>query len=716
MAKKSKFADPYYEREKKRYANPIPSRESILDYLEEVGRPVSFKHLFKALGIKNEGDIEALNFRLKAMCRDGQLMQDRRDRFCVLRRLSLIRGTVSAHRDGYGFLIPDDGSKDLYLSASEMRQAMHGDTVLAYELPGTKKRKREARIHEVLTYANTRMVGKLVTKNGVCFFEPHSKHFNQAMMISADNLNGAEPGQVVVVDIIAYPNKRHPGVAKVIEILGHDKAPLLETQMAIFSHDLPFEWPDEVLKEVASVPKEVNKEDWDGAKDLRQDDFVTIDGESARDFDDAIFCQERKGGSFQLKVAIADVSHYVKPGSALDSEAYNRATSVYFPTMVVPMLPEALSNGLCSLNPDVDRLTVVCDMTFSETGRMTRSKFYRAVIHSKARLTYTEVFKVMEGGNAPCKMPNLTAAFKLYKVLHKARVIRGAMSFESSETQIVFDEQKKIKEFLPLRRNEAHCLIEEFMLAANVAAARLVKRQKIPSLYRVHLPPSEEKTNSLREFLAGFGLVLKGGRKPHPKDYGDLLKQLDDKPEKSLIEMVMLRSLTQAQYVPKNEGHFGLAYNEYTHFTSPIRRYPDLITHRAIIHSMTHTDSPFVYDEKTMGEMGGHCSRNERRADEASREVMAWLKCEYMQDKVGNDYDGHISGVTNFGVFVTLDDIFIDGLVHMSSLADDYYQFDATRHRLIGENSRKTYRLGDKLRIKVIRVDLDSRKIDFELV
>jgi ribonuclease R len=715
VAKNKKFIDPYLEREQKRYQKPIPSRESILDYLEEVGRPVSFKHLLRKLSIKEEDQIEALSFRLKAMCRDGQLMQDRRDRFCILKRLALIRGTVSAHRDGFGFLIPDDGSKDLYLSASEMRQAMHGDTVLAYELPQTKKRKREARIHEVLEHANTRMVGKIEKRNGIYFFEPHSKHFNQAMMISESDCNGAVSGQVVVAEIGAYPNKRHPGVVKVVEVLGHDKAPLLETQMVIFSHNIPCEWPQEVLGEVAKLRTEVTAEDRAGSKDLRNDDFVTIDGETARDFDDAIFCQERSGGSFQLKVAIADVSYYVKPGSALDKEALNRATSVYFPTMVVPMLPEALSNGLCSLNPHVDRLTVVCDMTFSADGRMTRSRFYRAVIHSKARLTYTEVAKVMDGAPYPDGMPNLDAAFKLYHVLHKARIARGAMSFESSETQIVFDENKKIKEFLPLKRNDAHCLIEECMLAANVAAARLVKRHKIPSLYRVHLPPSEEKITNLREFLAGFALKLGGGKKPHPKDYCKLLQSIEERPEKPLIEMVMLRSLTQAQYVEKNEGHFGLAYNEYTHFTSPIRRYPDLMTHRAILHSLTHQDEAFMYDEKTVSEIGAQCSRNERRADEASREVMAWLKCEYMQDKLGKEYDGHISGVTNFGVFVTLDDIFVDGLVHMTSLADDYYQFDSVRHRLIGENTRKTYRLGDKLRVKVVRVDLDARKMDFEL-
>lgn len=716
---KKKFTDPHYEREKKRYDNPIPSRESILAYLEKVGRPASFKHLSSALSIDDTERLEALSFRLKAMLRDGQLMQDRKNRYCLMKRLNLMRGKVVGHVDGYGFVVPIEGNEpDLFLSVKQMRQVMHGDVVLAYEVSRDKRGRREGQVHEVVSHANTNVVGRFYSENGVNFVEPENKRINQAVLVAEEDAHDAKSGQIVLLEMIAFPSRRHPGLGKVVEILGDHMAPGMEIQVAIHSYSLPFRWPEPVTEEVAKFPLHVQEKDLKGRKDCREMDFVTIDGEDARDFDDAVYCKAKPKGGWQLYVAIADVSYYVKPDTPLDKEAFKRSTSVYFPEKVIPMLPEQLSNGLCSLNPHVDRLCLICEMSISPKGQITRSTFYRGVIHSKARLTYTEVAKVLSGGPRPEHMPCLDDIYGLYQVLAKARKARGAMSFDTTETQIVFDEQKKIKKIVPLIRNEAHCLIEECMLAANVAAARFVKRNKVPALYRVHTPPNEEKIEKLRAFLGGFGLTLRGGKQPKPKDYCDTLAMLEGREDKTLIETVMLRSLTQAQYVEKNDGHFGLAYAEYAHFTSPIRRYPDLLTHRAILFALDHqnTEKEFIYSHKEMGDFGRHCSYSERRADEATREVIAWLKCEYMQNKIGQVYKGTISSVTSFGVFVTLDDIFVDGLVHMSSLKGDYYEFDPIRHRLLGERTKKSYRLGDKLTVQVASVDLDGAKIDFELV
>ncbi len=717
MAKK-RFSDPFWEREKQKYDNPIPSRESILNYLEDLGRPAGFKHLVDATGIDSEEQQEALFFRLKAMLRDGQLMQDRRNRYCIMKRLNLFRGKIIGHVEGYGFLVPDEGSDDLFLSAREMRSVMHGDVVLAFEVGRDKKGRREGKVHEVVERGHKNIVGRFFSENGVCFVEPDNKRLNQAIAVADEETLGAQNGQMVLLEMLAYPAKRHPGLGRVVEILGDHLAPGMEIDVALYANDIPFEWPETVLEEVAKFPLEVTEEDLKGRQDLRALDFVTIDGEDARDFDDAVYCKAKSAGGWVLYVAIADVSHYVSPDSSLDKEALRRATSVYFPGRVIPMLPEQLSNGLCSLNPHVDRLCLVCELSISAQGRIARSRFYRAVIHSKARLTYTQVANVFAGAPRSKEMPDLTDAYALYQVLLKARVARGAMSFESTESLIKFDSNKKIKKIVPIHRNEAHCLIEEFMLAANVAAARFVKRLKIPSLYRVHQSPGEEKVEKLREFLNGFGLSLGGGKKPTPKDYCAVLANIGKRPDKSLIETVMLRSLSQANYVEKNDGHFGLAYAEYAHFTSPIRRYPDLLTHRAITFALNHQgpEESFLYNLKEMAEFGRHCSYCERRADEATRDVVSWLKCEFMQDKLGNAYLGTISGVTSFGVFVTLDDVFVDGLVHMSQLKGDYYKFDPVRHRLLGQRTNIEYRLGDKLEVSVASVNLEDRKIDFELV
>lgn len=692
-----------------------------MEILDEYGRPMSRSKLFDKLDLSSESQQESLGFRLKAMLRDGQIMQDRRGRFCLLQKINLLRGTVQGHPDGFGFFIPDDGSEDMVLSAKEMRAVMHGDVVLAYQSGLDRRGRSEAKIHEVLEHANTTVVGRFFTDHGVNFVIPDSKRLTQDISIPQEFIGDAKNGQIVLVELIAYPNKRSQAIGRVIHILGEHMAPGMEIQVAIHAHGIPFEWPDDVLAEVGKIPQQISEEQLKGRTDLRNLPFVTIDGEDAKDFDDAVYCYKKPKGGFQLYVAIADVSHYVAKDSALDQEAARRGNSVYFPGKVVPMLPEALSNGVCSLNPHVDRLCMVAELSITQEGKISRSRFYRAVIHSHARLTYTSVGAWLEQGKADEKhqtlWPMLESLYDLYHVLLDTRRLRGAMDFETTETRIEFDENKKIKCIVPVIRNDAHKLIEECMLAANVATARFLEKAEIPTLYRVHAAPEEDKITALRQFLGELGLSLGGGRKPGPKDFQRTMNMIGDRPEKHLIETVMLRSLKQAQYVESNEGHFGLAYSAYTHFTSPIRRFPDLLIHRAIGHLLdNHPVYEFEYSHEDMNRLGKHSSMTERRADEATREVITWLKCEYMQDKLGQVFKGRISAVTSFGIFVELDEIYVEGLVHVTSLKNDYYTFDSAKHRLIGARGGQVYRLGDKMTVLVARVDLNERKIDFEPV
>lgn len=725
MTKKKKTShdkqDPFYQREREKYADPIPSREYIMQVLEAQGRPLSKTELIEELDIKDEAKQSALSFRLRAMLRDAQLMLDRRGRYCLLRHLNLQRGTIQAHRDGYGFFIPDNGGPDMLLSAREMREVMHGDTVLAYQTSVDRRGRIEGKVHEVLEHANVTVVGRFFTEHGVHFVVPDSKRLTQDISIPQEYVQDAKNGQMVLVELVAYPSKRSQAIGKVLHVVGEHMAPGMEIEVAILAHGIPVQWPSDVTENVASIPQQVHEEDLKGRTDLRELPFVTIDGEDAKDFDDAVYCKPTPRGGFQLWVAIADVSHYVPMGSALDQEAAKRGNSVYFPGKVVPMLPEALSNGICSLNPHVDRLCMVAEMAFSSEGKMTRSRFYRAVIHSKARLTYTQVGRWMAGAAVEAEYtdlwPIIASLNTLFLLLQNNRKMRGAMDFDSTETKIEFDEHRKIQRIVPLIRNDAHRLIEECMLAANVAVARFLEKAEIPTLYRVHLPPEEEKITALRQFLGEFGLQLSGGKVPKPKDFQRTLAEVAGRPDAQLIETVMLRSLKQAQYIEANEGHFGLAYTAYTHFTSPIRRYPDLLIHRALGHLIDQQlVDTFAYTHEEMSRLGKHCSSTERRADDATRDVIAWLKCEFMQDKLGEVFTGRISAVTSFGIFVELDEVFAEGLVHVTSLKSDYYQFDAVKHRLVGERTGQTYRLGDKMTVLVARVDLEERKIDFEPV
>ena len=715
-------ADPYAAREAQKYENPIPSREFIIQLLEEAGQPMTREAIAEALGLESEEQREALRRRLRAMERDGQLVFNRRSEYGLVSHMNLVRGRVIGHPDGFGFLVPDETGDDVFLSAREMRSLLHGDRALVSITGVDRRGRREGTLIEVLERANHTLVGRLFVESNMAFVVPDNKRIHQDILIPPEHRGVAENGQFVVVEILEQPSRYRQPIGKVTEVLGDHMAPGMEIDVAIRAHGLPMVWSPETEQEIAHLREEVAEADKRGRDDIRHLPLVTIDGEDARDFDDAVYC-ERNDQGWRLLVAIADVSHYVQPDSALDADAQERGNSVYFPERVIPMLPEVLSNGLCSLNPQVDRLCMVCDMQLSPRGVLKAWRFYPAVMFSHARLTYTKVAAMLVEGDAELRetyrevLPHLEDLHRLYKVLRKRREQRGAIDFETVETRIVFGEERKIDRIVPVIRNDAHKMIEEFMITANVATARFLLEAKIPALYRVHEGPAAEKLEDLRAFLGEFGLQLGGGDKPGAKDYAELLREVQGRPDAHLIQTVLLRSLKQAVYSPDNVGHFGLAYDAYAHFTSPIRRYPDLLVHRAIRHVLSgQPPEVFRYDHEKMVALGDHCSQTERRADEATRDVVDWLKCEYMLDEVGEEFDGTITSVTGFGLFVELDDIYVEGLIHVTSLENDYYSFDPVKHQLVGEHNHQVYRLGDRLRVKVARVDLDERKIDFAYV
>ena len=713
--------DPHRQREARKYANPIPSREFILQILTDHGAPILFDELADTLGLSSADDRTALDRRLAAMIRDGQLVRNRVDAFCLVNSRDLIAGRVIGHPDGFGFVKPDAGGDDLYLYPKEMRGLFHGDRVVVRVTGRDRRGRLEAGVVEILERATHSVVGRLYQEGGVGFVVPDNKRLTHEIVIPRDHIGEAQPGQIVVAEVTDQPTKRTQPIGRIVQVLGDHMAPGMETDIAIRTHNLPLEWPAEVLAEIASLGEEVPEAAKAGRVDLRNLPLVTIDGADARDFDDAVYCEPTPKG-WKLLVCIADVSAYVQPGTALDREAYQRGNSVYFPDRVIPMLPEVLSNGLCSINPQVDRLCMACEILFSADGTPSRSRFFEAVMRSRARLVYEDVAAALEGDAERCErhadvLPHLHNLYALYQVLRQARSQRGAIDFDTTETRFLFNDQGRIESVVPLVRNDAHRLIEECMLAANVATARHFERKRMPAIYRVHKGPTAEKLSDLREFLAELALSLGGGDSPSAADYAALLESVQGRPDRHLIQTVLLRSMQQAVYSAENVGHFGLSFPAYTHFTSPIRRYPDLIVHRIVKHILADgTPADLQYSQGDLQAAAEHCSGTERRADEATRDAESWLKCEYMQDKLGEDFDGTITSVTSFGIFVELDEVYIDGLVHITALGNDYYHFDPIGHRLSGERTGTVYRLGDRLRVKVAMVNLDERKIDFVLV
>lgn len=698
-----------------------PDRNTIMKLLEQRGKPLKRRDIAAALGVFSEGSREILRRRLQAMLRDGQLVRNRKGAYGLSKRMDLISGRVSAHADGFGFVIPDNGSDDLYLSPREMRKVLHGDRILCSLVSVDARGRREGMVVEVLERANERVVGHFVEESGIAMVVADNRRITQDILIPLEDTAGARPGQIVVAEISQQPSQKQLPVGKVIEVLGRSGAPGMATEIAIRSFDLPYEWPDEVVTEAESFSETVDPVLFKGRKDIRDIPVITIDGADSRDFDDGVFAKPTKNG-WQLLVAIADVASYVTPGSALDQEAEKRATSVYFPNRVIPMLPEALSNGLCSLKPDIERLCLVCEMAVSREGNVTRSRFYSAVMRSHARLTYNQVWDYLSGEDQrleqdkPLVIDSLNALYDVYKAFLGARHKRGAIDFDSTEVSFQFDEYGTVDDIVPYARNDAHKLIEECMIAANVEAARYLLKQKIPAPYRVHEPPQETKLESLNLFLSGLGIKITWRDQPSPNDFEQVVEQIQGRPDEALIMAVLLRAQSLAVYQPANVGHFGLALDAYAHFTSPIRRYPDLLVHRAIHYSLQGgSPDQYLYNDSTMEKLSEHCSHLARRADEAEWDVDERLKCSYMEKHVGEEFEGMVSGVTSFGLFVELDGNRVNGLVHVTSLPNDYYHFDPVKHQMTGERRGRVFKLADRLRIKVIGVNMDDRKVDFAL-
>ncbi len=719
-------ADPFLARELEKYEHPLPSREYILGILAGHGVPLTTERICELLDVTST-ELVAFQRRLGAMAREGQLLQNRAGAWLIPDKADLIRGRVEGHADGFGFLVPDgevSRGADLFLGPKEMEKVLHGDRAICRVVGVDRRGRPEGKIVEVLERANTRVVGRVFSEHGVWFVVAENRRISQDVLLAPPEQGSAlkpAAGQVVMVEIIEQPSRQSQPIGRIVEVLGNYADPGMEIEIALRKHELPYEFSREALTEAKKLPEEVKKSDWKGREDVTSLPLVTIDSETARDFDDAVYC-ERSGKGYRLVVAIADVSHYVQPGGALDSEAYQRGNSVYFPRRVIPMLPEKISNGLCSLNSGVERLCMVCDMTVTASGEITGYRFYSAVMFSHARLTYTEVAAALYEKDVAAReklaalLPHLENLDALFRVLVKARAKRGAIDFETLETRMIFDDQGKIARIEAYERNDAHRVIEECMLAANVCASEYLKAHGHPALYRVHEGPTPERLTKLRDFLGGFGLQLSGGDSPSAKDYAQLLESIKDRPDKQLLQTVMLRSLRQAVYSPENVGHFGLAYESYTHFTSPIRRYPDLLIHRAIKAVIGRKKYLPKATENAWEEIGMHASMTERRADEATRDVEAWLKCYYMQDRVGEEFSGSISSVVPFGIFVALDEVFVEGLVHVSELGTDYFHFDEAAHVMLGERTGKRYRLSDRVRVQVVRADLETNKIDFRLV
>ena len=702
------MSDPHYHREAEKYESPIPSREHILSFIQV--KPYSKHQLFDLLEL-NDSQKKPFGRRLKAMVRDKQLSCNKKGVYRPFSNRGLLKGTIIANPKGFGFVALDKGGKDLRLSHKQMQLVFHGDKVKVRLL----NKRLDAEVVEVIESVKT-LVGRLHTDKNAPYVVVDDRRIKHNIKIT-EMIEGCEDNQVVIVEILTSPTLESEATGKVIEIIGGFLDEGVEVDSALYRHQIPKDFSEAAANEAGKLPSKVLAKDKKGRTDVTHIPLITIDGEDSRDFDDAVFAEPSDRG-WKLYVAIADVSHYISEGSALDLDAIERGNSVYFPHRVVPMLPEVISNGLCSLNPDLERLCMICEMNMDSLGELLDYQFYPAVMLSHARLTYTQVNEVLTSKKSNLRktyanvIDNIESLHGLYKTLRISRQKRGVMDFDRIESQILFNDNGKIENIISRKRNDAHKLIEECMLMANQASAKFLQKHDEDFLYRIHPKPTAEKIEVTRQFLSAVGLSLEGGMEPESRDFAKVLKTAKGREDENIIKTVVLRTMKQAVYTPANEGHFGLAFEDYTHFTSPIRRYPDLLVHRAIKRVLNkQSRSP----SKRMSELGKHLSMTERRADDASRDVEQWLKCEYMHDKVGEDFSGVISGVAGFGFFVELTDVFVEGMIALRDLKDDYYVYDDIHHQLKGQRTGKVFRLGDVVEVKLASVSLDDRRISFSL-
>jgi ribonuclease R len=699
-----------------------PGTPQLLGFLQASARLMKAEEIADELGFKTAEGIESVRVLLEELVGQGRLLKNRRSGYGLADKMDLIAGTIAANSEGFGFLRPDEGVGDIYLPPAQMRQVLHGDRVLVSVVGRDKRDRPEGAIVSILSRRSPRVVGRFLEEAGFGVVAPDDQRIHQNLLIPRGQEGDAKPGDVVVAEIVEPPSSHRQPVAKIVRVLGEEVGTSLAIDMAIESHSIPNVWPEALLREVAKIPDVVRPAQIKDREDLRELPLVTIDGEDARDFDDAVWCEPTRGGGFKLYVAIADVATYVQPGTALDNEAQLRGTSVYFPNRVVPMLPEKLSNGICSLKPEVERLCLACELRIDAQGETTRSRFFPAVMRSVARLTYNQVWQAVGQRRADALekvaavLPHLENLYGLYKILARRRAERGALDFEGQEVKFSFDEQGQIDAVKLYQRNDAHRLIEECMIAANVAAAKFLKRSRVPALYRVHPRPPTHKYEELADFLGTVGIVLPSYEDLQPKDLMAILARAKSRPDGALIEAVVLRSQSLATYTADCDGHFGLALGAYTNFTSPIRRYPDLLVHRAIHHALgKRTPADYQYTPTQMADLGRNCSANERRADEATRDVADRLKCAYMERHLGDEFEGVVTGVASFGLFVEILETRITGMIHVTQLPNDYYHYDPRMRRLVGERLRQSFQLADRVRIKVLRVDALERRIDFRL-
>jgi len=704
------------------YKHPIPSMPELIEALEAAGAPQKLDQVAKRVGVKGQKNVTALKKRLSAMVKAGRILYNRRSEYCLVSKIDGLAGTVSAHPDGFGFLIPEDGSEDLFIPFHEMRQLLDGDRIVARVAGTSRQGKRKGSVVEILERGKEFVVGRFHREHGVSFVVEQNARSPHSYIVPNHQRNGAQPGQMVKLEIIDYPTKHREPYGKILEVLGEPSDAGMVTTLAIEAFEIPSRFPQGVIKKADGWGDAVKDSDKADRVDIRNLPLVTIDGADARDFDDAVYAEKTEQG-WRLIVAIADVSHYVTVQDVIDKEAIKRGTSVYFADRVVPMLPESLSNGLCSLNPDVDRLCMVCDMQVTSAGKVKESTFYKGVLRSHARLTYSQVNAAVQDKDADAlkivgeRLPQLETLYELYAAFSKQRGKRGALELEIPEVRIFMGEDGHIDKIAPLHRNDAHKLIEECMIAANVEAGRFLHKNKMPALYRVHEGPSEDRFEELRVMLQELGIKVAAETVTKPAELNRILRELSERPDFGVMATAVLRTMSRAVYQPQKVGHFGLALDTYAHFTSPIRRYPDLLVHRGIQHIIEGgKPAKFYYDVEAMEALGRSTSACEKRADDATRDVEARYKCLYIEEHVGDTFKGVITGVTHFGIFVTLEDLFVEGLVHVTGLSNDYYHLEHGGLQLKGERTGRTFGLGDEVDVKVARVDVDDAKIDLSLV